>query len=171
MILSNTQYELIALAFFIIILFLYSWAKDKESNKKIRILAKSVGEVSRQLYESEMRLNEKIKELEAVKSGLSSVDIETIIDVTISEKLIQTNQVTAILQQDMQAFGEEFAGRIVRIENNLKEASMSRANVGGADDQRISQLFTDGLSIDDIAKELRISTPEVEFALKLADLR
>ena len=168
---SQIEYALIALAFFIIILFLYNWAREKESSKKIRILAKSVGEVSPQLYESEMRLNEKVKELESVKAGLSSVDIETLVDITVSEKLIQINQVTAILQQDMQAFGEEFAGRIVRIENNLKEASMSRANVGGADDQKISQLFTQGHSIDDIAKELRISTPEVEFALKLADLR
>lgn len=168
---STIEYAMIAVAFFLLMFFLYSWAKDKESNKKIRILAKSVGEVSRQLYESEMRLNEKIKELEAVKSGLSPVDIETLIDVTVSEKLIQINQSTAVLQQDMKAFGEEFAGRIVRIENNLKEASISRANVGGADDQRISQLFREGLSIDDIAKELRISTPEVEFALKLSDLR
>lgn len=168
---SNIEYAIIALGFFIIILFLYGWAREKESSKKIRILAKSAGEVSRQLYETEMRLNGKIKELESVKSGLSSVDIETLVDITVSEKLIPVNQAIAILQQDMQAFGEEFAGRIVRIENNLKEASISRANVGGADDQKISQLFTQGHSIDDIAKELRISTPEVEFALKLADLR
>jgi len=167
----NLEYSVMALALFLLILFFYNLMKEKDSNKKIRVLAKSVGEVSRQLYESEMRLNEKVKELENVKAGLSSVDIETLIDITVSEKLIQVNQSTAILQQDMQAFGEEFAGRIVRIENNLKELSVSRANVGGADDQKISQLFTQGLSIDDIAKELRISTPEVEFALKLADLR
>ena len=167
----NLEYAMIALAIFIVVIFLYMLVRDKESSKKIRVLAKSLGEVSRQLYESEMRLNEKVKQLEQIKHGLSAADVETLVDVGVSEKLIPINQSTAILQQDMQAFGEEFAGRIVRIEGNLKESSMNLASVGGADDQRILQLFTQGYSVDDIAKELRVSTPEVEFALKLADLR
>lgn len=167
----NLEYAMMALVVFMVVIFLYMWVRDKENSKKIRVLAKSLGEVSRQLYESEMRLNEKVKQLEQVKHGLSAIDVETLVDVGVSEKLIPINQSTAILQQDMQAFGEEFAGRIVRIEGNLKESSMNLASVGGADDQRILQLFTQGYSIDDIAKELRVSTPEVEFALKLADLR
>jgi cell division protein ZapA (FtsZ GTPase activity inhibitor) len=167
----NLEYTVYALAFLLVLLFLYSWAREKDNSKKIRVLAKSVGEVSRQLYESEMRLNEKVKQLQELKEGLSSADIETLVDVNVSEKLIQVNQDTARLQQDMHAFGEEFAGRIVRIENNLKEASINRANVGGADDKRILQLYSQGHTVEDIAKELRISTPEVEFSLKLADLR
>ncbi len=167
----NLEYALYAMAFLLVVMFLYSWIREKENSKKIRILAKSVGEMSRQIYESEKRIGEHIKELQAVKEGLSSADIETLVDINVSEKLIPINQAIGVLQQDMQAFGEEFAGRIVRIENNLKEASINRANVGGADDKRILQLYSQGNSVEDIAKELRISTPEVEFSLKLADLR
>ena len=167
----NLEYTVYALAFMLVLLFLYGWVKEKENSKKIRILAKSVGEISRQLYESEMRLNEKVKHLEELKEGLSRVDVETLVDVNVSERLIHVDQSMNRFQQDLHAFGEEFAGRIVRIENNLKEASINRANVGGADDKRILQLYSQGMTVEDIAKDLRISTPEVEFSLKLADLR
>jgi hypothetical protein len=165
------EFILIAMSVIMILFFIYILVREKDSNRKMRTLAKSVGEVSRQLYESEMRLNEKIKQIESLKVGLSEADIETLVSVGLSERLLVVDQSTHFLKEQIEAFSEEFAGRIVRIENNLKESSISRANVGGADDQRILQMFKDGFTVEDIAKDLRISTPEVEFALKLADLR
>ncbi len=165
------EYAVYALAFFILLQFLYNYSRDKDSSKKIHVLAKSVGELTRQMYESEMRINEKIRLLQEAKEGVSHAELETLIDINVTDKLIAVNQSIMQIQQEMHAFNEEFAGRIIRLEGNLKEVSKVRTAVGGADDQKIFQLYKEGKDIEMIAKELRISKPEVEFALKLADLR
>ena len=160
-----------SLAGLVVILFLYNYTKDKETHRRSRIIATSVSEFERKMYEMEMRLNEKLKQLTENKTGLSAPEIETLIDITASEKLIAVDQNMHALTQEMQRFQEEFASRLINLESGVKEASMPRSSVGGADDQRILQLANDGKDIDTIAKELRISNAEVEFALKLSDLR
>ena len=159
------------LTLLVLIQFLYSYAKDKESNRKIRVIAKSLGEIDRKTYEMEIRLNEKIKNLEKIKSGMSSAEIETLVDLASSQKLLHIEQTLAQIDQELKAFEEEFASRIIQVESTIKQVSIPQSSVGGADDRKIIQLHQEGKDIESIAKELRISNAEVEFALKLADLR
>lgn len=161
----------IALTVVVLIQFLYSYSKDKDNSRKIRIIAKSLGEMDRKTYEMEIRINEKIKQLEALKAGMTEAEIETLIDLNATQKILHIEHSIAQVNHELKAFEEEFASRIIHIESNVKQVSIPQSSVGGADDRRIIQLHEEGQDIESIAKTLRISNAEVEFALKLADLR
>jgi len=170
-VLTLDQQIMVGLGFLIIVFYFYVSSRFKEHTKKIHILAKSLGEVQRQIYEFEMRHNEKFKELHASKAGLSTVEVETLVDISATNHLIPIDQAIASLKIELDSIKDEFSHRISNVEGGMKEAALPRSTVGGADDKKILQLYNSGRSVEMIAKELHISAPEVEFALKLADLR
>ena len=168
MILEQMVYALAAL---VALLFLYGYVKDKELHRRIRVIATELGNTQRAVHEAEIRLNEKFKKLSQEKPSMSEPEIETLVDITISEKLLHATSQIQNIHHEMQRFEEQFASRLIHLEGALKEVAMPRSSVGGADDQKILQLVAQGKDVEAIARELRISTAEVEFSLKLSDLR
>lgn len=147
---------------------LFIVTKEKSNHKKIHTIAKSVGELQRQIFESEMRLNEKIKNIDIDHHGVTAAEVETLVDVTASDRVLPLEQAIKVVQSEFENLTSEVNARINSIENNIKSVSMARTSVGSTDDKKIRQLYHEGKTIDDIAKELRISSAEVEFSLKIA---
>ncbi|KIM09370.1 MAG: hypothetical protein KU28_01760 [Sulfurovum sp. PC08-66] len=160
-----------ALAVGMVLMFVYLFSKEKSTHHKIHTIAKSVGEIQRQLYESEMRLNEKIKNITVGAQGLTAVEVETLMDVTISERIMPAEQALRVVQEEFENLSNQVNSRINSIENSMKSVTIARTTVGSTDDKKIRQLFAQGQTLEQIAKELRISSAEVEFSLKIADFQ
>lgn len=72
--------------------------------------------------------------------------------------------------KNIEVFKDTFDYKLTGLENSLKGITISPRDSGG-EGKRVGELYDRGLSKDDIAKELKISKSEIDFALKLSKLR
>ena len=75
------------------------------------------------------------------------------------------------LQKDNLEFKESLVERYLDLENKMKPLTSVTPSSTGLDENKIVSLFSNGFSIEEIAKQLRIGTGEVEFVLKLHDIK
>ena len=77
------------------------------------------------------------------------------------------------IENDLESNLTRNSEKLIALENKIKEYSgFSTSGSGGdLDEKKIIDMFQNGFSIDSIAKEMRIGRGEVEFTLKLANLR
>ena len=61
--------------------------------------------------------------------------------------------------------------KLVSLEEKIREFGYFPSSSTNIDQKRILGMFHDGWSIDAIAKEMRLSKGEIEFTLKLADIK
>lgn len=167
MIITNLEMvaSIIVIQIFII---LYVVNKDKAIQKKVRTIAKSVAEVDRHLYEMEMRVNERFKNLQLPVDGLSETEIEMLADGTVSTRLLPIEQALHHIQNEFSHVQEQMQHQIIQLDSTIKTAARPATSMGTSDDKKILQLYEDGKDTQSIAKELRISNAEVEFSLKVA---
>jgi hypothetical protein len=64
---------------------------------------------------------------------------------------------------------KELEEKVYSIKKNVKNVEFS--NVSGNDEQKIIAMYKSGYSIEDISKELRIPAGEVEFILKMKNIK
>jgi hypothetical protein len=74
------------------------------------------------------------------------------------------------MQDTMQTLDSQIDSRITSLETGVKQISIP-TSIHGNDDEKIISLFKQGVSLDTISKELHISKPEVEFVLKINQLK
>ena len=76
-----------------------------------------------------------------------------------------------ILEAQVNKEGDYIEEKIVGIEEKIREFGYFPTSSTNIDEKRIIGMFRDGWSIDAIAKEMRLSKGEIEFTLKLADIK
>lgn len=136
-----------------VLIFIFFYIKDGESQRRLAIYEKSLDDLNRELY----RLNKMIKEVSSVDT--SKNDFRNAVD-----------DIYNVIEKDR----EYVDNKLQILEDKIKENSsylqstLSNVNV---DDKRIISMFRSGLSVENIAKELMIAKSEVEFILKLADIK
>jgi hypothetical protein len=68
------------------------------------------------------------------------------------------------------AYKEKTENRLRYLEERIRNLSLP-SSVSGLDDEKVIGRYNQGLEVDVIAKELRLSKAEVEFVLKINQLR
>ncbi len=152
---------LISIAVFFLFIFVY--IRESAINKKLKLYEKTFDLLNQNIHRLE-------KEIKAKSSSQHDNNMAT--------ELEEFSEVSRViidkfheLQKDNLEFKENLVERYLELENKMKPLTAVAPSSTGLDENRIVALFSNGFSIEEIAKQLRIGTGEVEFVLKLHDIK
>lgn len=167
-----------------ILLVVYLYIKEGESNKRTRRYEKSIEELNKEVYRLQKRIKEQESALEHFKTSIKAqiyqdtrLEIKNLLDANLATQVVPIRSSVESLQLEWQNTRghinqiEKLENKILHLEDRLKEFVYTPTNATNIDEGRIISMFKDGWSVDSIAKELRIGKGEVEFTLKFANLK
>jgi len=149
------------MAIIILYLIYYVFSKDSEYNKNIHAVASVVEELNKELY----YLKNTTKNITDSNSSIND-EIYHEIEKSVYDMVQPLSVGLKKMQENIQALDTQMDSRISSLEVGVKQILMP-SSLNSSDDDKIISLFNDGFSIEEISKELHISKPEVEFALKI----
>jgi uncharacterized protein YoxC len=155
------EYIVIAMAVIMLYLIYYIFSRDSEYSKNIHAVASVVEELNRELY----YLKNTTKEMNNKASGVDD-EIYEEIEKSVYDMVQPLSIGLKKMQEDIQNLDIQIDSRMSSLETGVKQIIMP-SSVHGDDDEKIISMFTKGVSLEDISKELHISKPEVEFVLKI----
>lgn len=133
-----------------VLIFIFFYVKDSETQRRLARCEKSLDGLNKDIFKLQKMLKN------APKSAEVEFDFRKSLD-----------DIYAIIEKDR----EYVDNKLTILEERLKENSLYPSSSSNIDDRRIIALFKDGWSIENIARELMITKSEVEFTLKLADIK
>lgn len=133
-----------------VLIFIFFYVKDSETQRRLARCEKSLDGLNKDIFKLQKMLKN------APKSAEVEFDFRKSLD-----------DIYAIIEKDR----EYVDNKLTILEERLKENSLYPSSSSNIDDRRIIALFKDGWSIENIARELMITKSEVEFVLKLADIK
>lgn len=161
---------LAGLGVIVFMIFIFLFVKDSENTKKLRQFEKSIEDLNLQIY----KLQKKLKESELTKDNPEK-NMEHLLRIEFKKELAshEKNFQKAIesLESTLIHHKEELSDRISILEEKIRETLYLPPTSSIVDENKIISMFKNGWSIDSIAKELGISKGEVEFTLKLSNIR
>ena len=169
-----TAEEIIFIAIGAILLYIlyYIFTKDSETSRHIRAIATAVEDANRQIYILEKKLFEmqKMPQQQSSERGLSDDEIYGEIERSVYDLISPISKKLIMTEQNLADLASAVDGRLSHLEGGIRQISMP-SSVHGNDDGKITSLFKKGIDIDTISKELHLSKAEVEFVLKINQLR
>ena len=142
-------------------------------------------EVSRKFSRYEKAIESLMQELHAVKKQVANfsqsepaefdvVQLENNLEQRLDEKINQ--KITPIIntlqgiESSIDNFQSQQQDRLFTLEERTKSISKISAPNGEDDEKRIVQMYSEGKSVESIAKELCVGVGKVELTLKLREL-
>ena len=170
--LENFSIEYITVIMAVIILYLiyYVFTKDSEYHKNIHSVACVVEDLNRELYYLKNKLQDTQNSLKNSSSHMSDEEIYQEIERSVYDMVKPISLGLKKMQETVQILDSQIDSRINSLETGVKQISIP-SSVHGNDDEKIISLFKQGVSLDTISKELHISKPEVEFVLKINQIK
>ena len=165
------EYILIAIGVVILFLIYYMFSKDAELSRHIRAIATAVEDLNRQLYTVEKKLHE-VDTASSKKEprGMSDEEIYAEIERSVYDMVKPVSSNLHTMEQNLADLARVVDARLTTLEGGIRQISMP-SSVHGNDDSKIVSLFKQGADIDTISKELHLSKAEVDFVLKINQLR
>jgi biopolymer transport protein ExbB/TolQ len=152
---------LISVAVFFLFVFVY--IRENAINKKLKLYEKTFDLINQNIHKLEKELKSRSHH-ENTTGGDQNLEEFSEVSRLIIDKFQE-------LQKDNLEFKESIIERYLELENKIKPITAVAPSSTGLDENRITTLFSNGFSIEEIAKQLRIGTGEVEFVLKLHDIK
>ena len=159
---------LIALAALVLGLIYYMVNKENETNSKLRSIAHAVEELHREVYKIDKRFKAEMEIVTSMQDSLPSTPAQTQYD--INEFSLPIMESLGHIEGTFSAYKEKTENRLRYLEERIRSLSLP-ASVSGLDDEKVISRYNQGVEVDVIAKELRLSKAEVEFVLKINQLR
>lgn len=166
------EIALIALAVIVVGLIYYVVTKEGEVASQIRAVAKAVEDLHRELFMLDKRL---MQELEIITSLQESVpreqhSLHAELGREVNEISIPILESLGQIEGSFSAYKEKTENRLRYLEERIRNLSLP-TSISGLDDEKVISRYNQGVEVDAIAKELRLSKAEVEFVLKINQLR
>nr|WP_317403327.1 hypothetical protein [uncultured Helicobacter sp.] len=162
-------FSLISIAIVCLIAFL-SYSRSLEIHKRIRRFEKGMEDINGEIF----KIHKWIKDSE-LESQLSSTALNTKIKTesadAVNNSLVSVYRQIEILEAQFNKERSYIEEKLVSLEEKIREFGYFPSSSTNIDQKRILGMFHDGWSIDAIAKEMRLSKGEIEFTLKLADIK
>lgn len=147
----------------------YIFIKDKENLVKIARLEKAIEENNKNIHYLKKVLETKADIDMAMQNDLDENELKILIEKEINTKIVPILKSLKGFESVIGEFQSEQENRLSHLEQ--KTQNMSKLSPDYNDEeQKIIGLFKNGKSVEQIAKDLRISTGNVEFALKFNKL-
>lgn len=166
----NIEYIVVIMAGIILYLLYYVYSKDADYSKNIRSVASVVEELNRELFYLKKALTETQGSIKENSQRMNDEEIYQEIERSVYDMVQPLSQGLQQLQENINAIDTEIGNRITQLESGVKQISIP-TSIHGNDDEKILSLFKQGVSLETISKELRISQPEVEFVLKINKIK
>lgn len=166
------EYILIAIGAVILYLIYYIFAKDAQLTRNIRAIASAVEDTNRQIYMIEKKLYELDKKTSTIdtKRVMNDDEIYDEIERSVYDMLNPVLSNIRAIEQNLADLSMAVDTRLSNLEGGIRQISLP-SSVHGNDDSKITTLFKQGIDVDTISKELHLSKAEVEFVLKINQLR
>jgi methyl-accepting chemotaxis protein len=168
---SINEYLIIAVGAVVLLLIYYIVSRESHQAKQIRAIATAVEKLNHQFFTLEQSLKQQLSQLEDKHSDtMTSADLHYELEVGISEYAQPIVQQFSEIKEEFHSTQEQLKKRLGHLEENMRSLSLP-TSVIGMDDERIITRFKQGADLETISKELRLSKPEVEFVLKINQLK
>ncbi len=169
---SATEIIFIAIGAVLLFMVYYIFTKDAEYSHHIRAIATAVEDCNRQIYTLEKKLFEmqKMPHAQGPQRALRDDEIYAEIERSVYDLINPLSKKLSMTEENLSDLASAVDSRLANIEGGIRQIAMP-SSVHGNDDGKITSLFKQGVSIDTIAKELHLSKAEVEFVLKINQLR
>lgn len=163
---------LIALAVLVFGLIYYSITKENETNGKLRSIAQAVEELHRELYKTDKRLTAEIEIIVSLQEAapVASRTLHEQVGHDMNQMSVPIMESLGHIEGTFSAYKEKTENRLRYLEERIRNLSLP-SSISGLDDEKVISRYNQGLEVDAIAKELRLSKAEVEFVLKINQLR
>ena len=156
-----------AVGFVFFVLLIYIQTKDSETSKKFFLYEKAIEDLNKKIYDLE-------KELKQKDSVLSKQEIKEYIDENIEESLQKITQFALSLKKEQEKtisdIREEVSEKLEAIDEKIKNFTLMPDSYQ-SNEKKILNLYNKGLSVSEIARNLRIGIGEVELVLKIEGIK
>ncbi|WP_144600618.1 DUF6115 domain-containing protein [Campylobacter coli] len=169
---SNDVLYLVFMIVLLVAILAYMNIKDKESNAKINKLQGVVEDITKELHYLRKELgvkDEGVQEEEDYKITLLKEEIQITLEKQISAKITPVLRTLKTMEHIIEDFQNEQQNRILNLEQKAQSMTKLTPNYD-TEEQKIVDLFKEGKSIEQIAKDLRMGTGNVELVLKFKQL-
>jgi len=157
-----------AVGFIILILIFYMYAKDSEASKKFFLYEKSIEDLNKKIYDLEKKLDSKKSD------NYTKEEIKEYIDEVVEENLqkITAFVLTAKKEQDakIEDIRDEVLNKLQNFDEKVKNFN-SLPDAYQSNEKKIINLYHKGLSVSEIARNLRLGIGEVELVLKIEGIK
>jgi uncharacterized protein YoxC len=158
------------MAAIILYLLYYVYSKDAQYNKNIRSIASVVEELNRDIF----YLKKNTKEIELKNKinskHMSDEQIYQEIERSVYDLVHPLSQALKQMQESVETIEAQVDSRVSNLESGVKQISIP-GSMHANDDQKVIALYKQGKDLEQISKELHISKAEVEFVLKINEIK
>ncbi len=149
----------------VLFLFVFVYMRESAISKKLKVYERTFDLINQNLHRLDKEIKLKTTESNEEESEERQMPTTTIEEFSeIGGLLMDKFQE---LQKDNLEFKRSLMEKYVDLENKLRPITSVSPGFTGVDESKIVTLFSNGLSIEEIAKQMRIGTGEVEFVLKM----
>lgn len=156
----------------LVLLIVYQYIKETETNKKLRFYEGSIEDLNKRVFSLEKKLQQSKKAQDDAEDEMTKDEIEKIISTKLNQALSSVLHSLQGAKDSMDSFQNDINGRIESMEGKLKEVStFSSSNSASSNEKRIIALYKNGMMVDDIARELGMGIGQVDLMLKVHNLK
>lgn len=168
-------YAIVFLAVVLLVLLYYVFMKEQEHERKMRVIASAAENVNRNMYNLEKRVLENItklqSEIEELGATTASQDMTQRLSTQLKSVTEPLSDSLYDLEDELERISEDFDKRISFLENAVRNLAMPSNIQSSMEDDKIIALYQEGVSVESIAKELRLAPQDVNMVLKLHKIR
>ncbi|EAH5181401.1 DUF6115 domain-containing protein [Campylobacter jejuni] len=168
---SDDVLYLVFIIVLLIAMLAYMNIKERENNAKIAKLQNVIEDITKELhyFRKELGVKDDSEEDEDYKTSLLKEEIMIELDKQISSKITPVLRTLKTMEHIIEDFQNEQQNRLLNLEQKAQSMTKLTPNYD-TEEQKIENLFKEGKSIEQIAKDLRIGTGNVELVLKFKKL-
>lgn len=145
--------------------FAYMYIKDKEQSVRVAKFVSAVEDMSKELHYIKKELLSRENLDEDYNNELLKNEMQIMLEKEVAGKILPILKSLQGMEHIIERFQNEQQERILSLEQKAQSMSKLTPNYD-AEEQKIIDLFKAGRSIEQIAKDLRIGTGNVELVLK-----
>ena len=149
----------------------FFFIKDRENSLKIRRLEANVEEIHKSLHfvKKDLEVVENAPQAPEIDISGIKAELKTLLDKEVNSKILPILKSLQGFERVVEDLQNEQENRLTNLEQKAQSMSKLSPDFAG-DEAKIAELFKGGKSVEQIAKDLRISTGNVEFTLKMKGL-
>jgi len=153
----------------VVFLFIFIFIRDFNISKKIKIYENSLETLNKTIFEIEKQMK-RMDQLDDLEQCVTKEEVKQILNNEIGNFTKSLIKGLRDIQDNNLQFQDNIQNRVEKLENKMKDFMIVPTNPL-MDEDKVIKLFKSGYTIESIAKDLRMTVGEVDFVLKLNNLK